>query len=34
MQVTLCSGKILMPEVGSKKRKFGIQILTAPIPAS
>jgi hypothetical protein len=34
MKVILSAGKILMPEVGSQKRKFGIQILTVSIPAS
>jgi hypothetical protein len=34
MKVTLSPGKMLMPEVGSQKRKFGIQICTVSIPAS
>ncbi len=34
MKVTLSSGKMLMPEVGGQKRKFGIQILPVSIPAS
>jgi hypothetical protein len=34
MKVTLSSGKMLMAEVGSQKRKSGIQILTVSIPAS
>jgi len=34
MKVTLRSGKMLMPEVGGQKRKFGVEILTVSIPAS
>ncbi len=34
MQVTLSSGKMLMPQVGGQKRKFGVEILTVSIPAS
>jgi len=33
MKVMLSPGKIHMPEVGSQKRKFGIQILAVLIPA-
>jgi hypothetical protein len=34
MKIVLSSGKMLMPEVGGQKRKFGIQIRTLSIPAS
>jgi hypothetical protein len=34
MKIILSSGKMLMPEVGGQKRKFGIQILTVSVPAS
>jgi hypothetical protein len=34
MKVTLSSGKMLMPEVGGQKRKFGIQIRTVSMLAS
>jgi hypothetical protein len=34
MKVMLSPGKMLMPEVGSQKRKFGIQILAVLIPAA
>jgi hypothetical protein len=33
MKITLRSGKMLMPQVGGQKRKFGIEILTVSIPA-
>jgi hypothetical protein len=33
MKVTLSSEKILMPEVSSQKRKFGIQVRAVLIPA-
>jgi hypothetical protein len=34
MKVPLSSGKVLMPQVGGQKRKFGIEILAVSIPTS
>ena len=34
MQVVLSSGKMLVPQVGGQERKFGVEVLTVPIPAS
>jgi hypothetical protein len=34
MKVPLSSAKVLMPQIGCQKRKFGIEILTVSIPAS
>jgi len=32
MQIALSSGKVLMPQVGGQKGKFGVEILPASIP--
>ncbi len=32
MKIALCSGKVLMAQVGGQKRKFGIEIFTVVIP--
>jgi hypothetical protein len=33
MKVALSSSKVLMPQIGRQKRKFGVEILTVSIPA-
>jgi len=31
MQIALSSGKVLMPQVGGQKRKFGFEVLSVSI---
>jgi hypothetical protein len=32
VEIALSSGKVLMPQIGGQKRKFGVEILTVSIP--
>jgi hypothetical protein len=34
MKVALSSGKMLMPQIGRQKRKFGVEVFTVSVPAS
>jgi hypothetical protein len=34
MKVVLSSRKVLMPQIGCQKRKFGFKILTVSIPTA